>query len=1070
MSGGQTISQTAVRLGGLSIQNTGYGVTIPILYGKNRVKPTLIEYTNFVATAHTSQQTQGGKGGGGTTMQTTTYTYSAAVIMGLCEGQVQAFGQMWIDKNIHTSPASKGFSMFYGTTPQSPWSWMTTYYPSRAIGYQALAYCACANYDLGNQASLGNHSFEITGLGTLQNGTDVNVIDVITDFCNNVNYGAMFPYLGTTALARDYAQANGLFIAPLLDVQKTAADWLKQFAMIANAGLVWSNGLLKIIPYGDQVVTGNGVTYTPVVTVQYNLTDDDFQPQSGGDPIMVTRVKQVDAFNSVQIEYANRNNQYNLEPAEVKDQANIEIYGLRKMSPMTLHEICVPQVAKTVAQTALQRQLYIRNTFNFVLTWKYCLLEPMDIVTLTDSQLGLNQTLARIVSIEETFDGLLTVSAEEMPFGVAQPAWYAQPTVNGYSPNFNAPAPSTNTPIIFAPPMELATSTLELWLAACGPVASGWGGCNVLVSSDGNTYGQAGVIHGSARMGVLNGVLASGVDPDTAHTLRVNLSSSIGVLFSGTQADADSFHTLCYVDGEFLSYQNATLTSANNYDLTYLRRGAYKSAIASHVGGAAFARLDDAIFKLPYTADQIGKTIYVKLQSFNQFQGGIQDIATLTAFPVVVPSPPPPVAVTNFACQQNGNVVVFTWSPVVDYALRGYDLGYAPQGSTNWSNFILLTETARGTEMTNAAVPPGTWVFGIRAKDAIGQLSPTITMFNMIVTNASPIVANVQQDPMWAGALASMVQHYTGVLVPMGTLTSDQYAALPAPVSAPTLGTVVGGALALRTYYVRVNYDSATGETLCSAESNISVPAGSLLVVTPPPAITGATAWSVYVATTTNTETEQNVAPLGLGVPWTEPNSGLIAGVAMPPVNTTGWEVFNIFVPDPVATCSYTAPTVDTGYNSTLRVYSSSTAVMGYAQSGTITKSMSLDTWLTGATDPNTYTLWTVGQVNMRYMNQRMALSSITQGAVPVLTAFSALADTTPVIENVVSVAIAAGGSAVTFPQPYHTAPLVICSALGTTALIANASNITATGCTIHVFDAAGTDVGGTVTYTTTGS
>ena len=43
-----------------------------------------------------------------------------------------------------------------------------------------------------------------------------------------------------------------------------------------------------------------------------------------------------------------------------------------------------------IAQTILQRELYVRTKFTFKLSWEYCLLDPMDIVTITDANLGLS--------------------------------------------------------------------------------------------------------------------------------------------------------------------------------------------------------------------------------------------------------------------------------------------------------------------------------------------------------------------------------------------------------------------------------------------------------------------------------------------------------------------------------------------------------------------------------------------------------------------------------------------------------------------------------------------------------
>ena len=64
-----------------------------------------------------------------------------------------------------------------------------------------------------------------------------------------------------------------------------------------------------------------------------------------------------------------------------------------------------------------------------------------------------------------------------------------------------------------------------------------------------------------------------------------------GLNNSATTADATALNTLCYVDGEYISYETATLTAANKYDLTYLRRGAYNSVIGAHALNAPFARL-----------------------------------------------------------------------------------------------------------------------------------------------------------------------------------------------------------------------------------------------------------------------------------------------------------------------------------------------------------------------------------------------------------------------------------------------------------------------------------------------
>ena len=674
---------------------------------------------------------------------------------------------------------------------------------NQALDYAGVAYVAGADYALTDNAELQNHSFEVQGrlrYSPADGIFDADPKEIVSDILTNPNYGAGFPpaRLGDLTAYSAYCRASGLFLSPVLDEQRETQEWLGDLAQLTNSAFVWSAGTLKLIPYGDQSASDHGVTFTPDLTPLYDLADDDFLHEDGDDPVRCARSSPADAFNQVQVEFANRNNQYNIEVAEAKDQAAIEAFGLRPLDPLKAHSIADPAVARAAAQLLLQRALYVRNTYEFRLGWRHCLLEPMDLVSLSDAGLGLDQQLVRITAIEEDETGALSVTAEEVPVGSASHARYASATGFGFRPDYNIDPGDVNPPIIFDAPVELAESGLEVWAAVSG--GADWGGADVWTSSDGSTYRKVGRISGGARMGSLTAPLASHADPDLADTLAVDLGQSRGMLLSGTKADADLLHTLCWVDGEFVSYRTATLTAANRYDLSYLRRGAYGSGIAAHASGSAFARLDQAIFTVPYTREQIGRTVYLKFVSFNAYGGGGQDIAAVTPYLYQIKGPPPPANVAKFAAQQNGNVVVFHWTQIADFALKGYDIKYGPLGTADWNAMILLTESARGTEMTNASVPPGSWTFAIRARDVADQLSPVMATADLAVGNAQSIVAQVMQAPDWPGTLSGFVRHWTGVLVPQGSSPAaaygfevfDQYVPDPVPLAtydAPEIDT-----------------------------------------------------------------------------------------------------------------------------------------------------------------------------------------------------------------------------------------------------------------------------------------
>src|SRR5665213_2984882 len=100
---------------------------------------------------------------------------------------------------------------------------------------------------------------------------------------------------------------------------------------------------------------------------------------------------------------------------------------------------------------------------------------------------------------------------------------------------------------------------METLLATNGGL--NWGGADIWVSSDDVTFKYAGTLQGGTAMGVTTAALAAGSDPDTVHTLAVDLTPSRGVLLPGTAADADQGNTLCLVGGELVAYQQATLTA-----------------------------------------------------------------------------------------------------------------------------------------------------------------------------------------------------------------------------------------------------------------------------------------------------------------------------------------------------------------------------------------------------------------------------------------------------------------------------------------------------------------------------
>jgi Putative phage tail protein len=623
-------SQQAAALG-LSVSTSVYGLTLPIIYGATRVPGNMIWYGAFTATPQYTQ-TSSGKGGGGSQATQTGYNYTASFMLGLCEGPITSINAIWNNGVLDTTDT---FSTFTGGSAQTAWGYLTTLDSIKALTYRNLAYIAAANYNLGSSANLPQLTFEVYGKGygtSITGIPDVDPAFIITDILTSDRYGAVFPVanLGTWTSYKAYCIANGLLFSPAYDATQTAAKAITDLLALTNSEAYFSEGLLKITPYGDTEITANGYTYTPNSTPIYELGDDAFISDGSTDPVLVERGSQADAYNQIDIECLDRTNSYNKTSIRASDQVNVDVYGVRSMSNVTAHQICNTSIAQSSAQLILQRNLYIRNKYIFTLSIQYILLEPTDYVTLVDSALGLISAPVRILTIDENGDELL-ITAEDAPAGVGSHAVYGTQSGGGGGVNNLVQPGNTATPNIFVPPSVLTATGLEIWMGAYGATPATWGGCEVWVSYDNASYAYVGAIDSPVRMGTLTATLASGADPDTTNTLAVNILSG-QALGSATIAEWDNYASLALVDGEFIAYQTATLTSANHYNLTNLHRGLYGSTIASHANGSNFIRVEiSAMFKMPIMPDKIGKTIYVKLPAYNQFGAQLQQLSACSA-------------------------------------------------------------------------------------------------------------------------------------------------------------------------------------------------------------------------------------------------------------------------------------------------------------------------------------------------------------------------------------------------------------------------------------------------------
>jgi hypothetical protein len=687
-------STTADKLSDFKINSASYGESVPVVLGTTKISGNVIDWYDFKAIPHTTT-TRTGKGGGSKSSNTE-FTYTVACLIGLCEGPITGIGTAWKDKEVYANGLSGvGMTLFNGLYGQSPWTYTQSKHPERALPYSGLAYVAGV-MDLGNSNGLPTLSFEVRGmLLNTGDGVDVDpaaaISYIMSNAYNGVNLGNT---INSDSLDRlsTYAKATDLLIStPPDSMEKKAYEIINDFCTALDTMVFLSQRKIKFMPLCMDEITAHGVNYQPNTTVLYDLTDDDFLEDSEGQTVIFERIPDQEAYNQYTIDYINRANSYESELVYEQIDVDVNNRGLRPADSLTMHFLHTKARASYVARNKALNSLTRRNRYTFRLDTSFCLLEPGDLLTLTTSTIGLDKQPVIVENWEEANDWEIEITAFGIPRGNYSAGIYDVHEAERGFVDYNVSPGNINQPVIFEPPANLENA-MAIYLAGSG--GENWGGCNIWVSDNDETYQQIGTIDSPARQGVLSSPLSIGVDQDIVNTLAVDLSMSRSELLSGTRADADNYNTLCYVGGELISYETATLTAENKYDLTYLRRGVYSTENKYHGVGEQFLRIDkSAIFSYPITEEQIGKTIYLKFTSWNVFGTAQQELDDVQVYSYVIKGTALTSPLANVIdlrnYYENGNMYLI-WSPITDFRSP---IEYEIRKGNSWGSAEILGRT-----------------------------------------------------------------------------------------------------------------------------------------------------------------------------------------------------------------------------------------------------------------------------------------------------------------------------------------------------------------------------------------
>lgn len=711
LGGGQNTHTEEPKVLSLRVNQSAYGTAKARVWGKARVPGNMLWYGNFTAIPHTDTQTTGGKGAPKSSTSTTSYTYTAAFVLGLATGQIAGVGKVWMNKSV-TDINALGMTFKSGQLRQAAWAYLVSNVPDQAVTYSGIAYVAASSFDLGTSSDQPNLSFEVFGERIIPGADDARPSDVITDIVSDsLNGLGLSGVLGDMADYSAWCAAMGLTVSVAATSQRAARDYLKELLSATLAEPVWSNGQLKLVPYGDEPVG----TWTPNTTPVYDVTESDLLEAP------VERRKQPsEATNRITLNFTSRAKDYNTSTVTRDDLSSVTQYGAISET-LELHCISREEMAATVAEFWRDRELYIRNQWELRVDEHLCLLEPMDLMTLTFAPKRLDRVPVRVVEVDDDGKGAITLTVEEWPFGLLKPTAVPTQTPTPFIPQQQVAPGAANAPVIFQAPNVMTAPNLEVWIGTSG--GADWGGANVWVSDDNQTYQQVGVIAGPARHGVLSTALPSGSDPDTGHTAYLDMSVSHGQLLSASQAAADNGDTLYWLGGEVMSYGTSTLEATDRYALTYLRRGLKGTAIASHATGTQFLRLDRAVFQYVVPKERLGRPIWIKLQSFNKYGASVEPLSNVTPYQYTLTGNKPN-GLTSLAATGGLFSNDIAWTFVANQPDRDYTEVWGGTVNDRSQAFLLTSQKNPAAKWKHPGLQPGqTWYYWARVIDTSGNAS-----------------------------------------------------------------------------------------------------------------------------------------------------------------------------------------------------------------------------------------------------------------------------------------------------------------------------------------------------------
>jgi hypothetical protein len=450
-----------------------------------------------------------------------------------------------------------------------------------APAFRGYAYLVIENFDISKYGGVP------TFLATLENMDVVTLADIANQFCERVNIEPQDKDFSVF----DAQAVRGLIVqsptAPRQTLEIAGSPYQAQFFETVDAQLtgVYLGGASVVTIDNDDLgaVEGNNVSGAQLMNkAEIGLADD----------VQIPRQLSVTAFDPF------KGHETNTQSAFRMTGFSQGVENLNYMMALS------PDETRQAAEYQLFKRHVERESAAVKLPWKYCYLNPTDIVEIVSG--GITHRL-RATSISGAVPGVL-----DFQYAADQQQAYSQ-SVGGTSGGGYVP-PTVSAPVATFPflidtvTLQDADATTPGFYVAMAPVADGnWSGAG-LYRDRGAGYELVEKFLAPATAGVASGALAD-ADPavwDETNTVTVDLYGTTNTLESAAEAQVLAGANAAMLGDEVIQYRTATQVGGytNRWTLSGLlraRRGT-DYATSTHVDGERFVLLDGAV---TYVANDI---------------------------------------------------------------------------------------------------------------------------------------------------------------------------------------------------------------------------------------------------------------------------------------------------------------------------------------------------------------------------------------------------------------------------------------------------------------------------------